>query len=143
MEGGKPCSRRSLGGGGFWCLRRQKLGGKGMEQPLLPFPHSFLTESALTSALIGALCVHTELVGSTAGSFRATLIDVCRETGRIRISIPIALTGKLRPRLLGKGPAPTQIAWQRLPAVCQHEGRGAVGLRAAQLKMTFSNLPCS
>lgn len=62
--------------------------------------------------------------------------------GRTGIPIPAALTGKLRPGLLGKGPAHARAAWQRLRAGHQHEGRGAAGLGAAQLQ-TFPNLPCS
>lgn len=61
-----------------------------MEQLLLPST----TGLALTSALIGALRVYTELIGSTAGSLCATLVDVCREAGRAGVSVPIALTGK-------------------------------------------------
>jgi len=78
MEGEALDQKRSgVGGEGVGrCLRRQKFGGKGMEQLLLPSPHPFPTGLALTSALIGALRVHTELVGSTAGSLCATLVDV-------------------------------------------------------------------
>lgn len=91
--GGSPAPEEV---GGFWCQRRQKFEAKGMEQHFLPSPPPSPTGLALTSALIGALCVHTELVGSTAGLLCATLVDVCREAGRAGISIPIALAGKPR-----------------------------------------------
>lgn len=68
---------------------------------LLPSPHSSWQELTLTPALIGALRVHAELVGSTAGSLCATLINVCKGASRVGISIPLALRGKLRPGLLG------------------------------------------
>lgn len=97
-----------------------------MEQLLLPST----TGLALTSALIGALRVYTELIGSTAGSLCATLVDVCREAGRAGVSVPIALTGKPRPGLLGNGSAYAQRGCQRLQAVRQHRGRGAAGLKS-------------
>lgn len=74
-----------------------------MEQLPLPSMSPPPQERTLTSALIGALCVHTELVSSTAGSLCATLIDICREADRVGISVPSSLTGKLRPGLLGNG----------------------------------------
>lgn len=94
--GGSPAPEEAAGGGGFLVPEKAEIWGErhGAALPTLPTPSP--TGLALTSALIGALCVHTELVGSTAGSLCATLVDVCREAGRAGISIPIALAGKPR-----------------------------------------------
>lgn len=88
-------------GGGASTWERGGFGGKAWSSSFYP-PHTPTPqERTVTSALIGALRVHAELVGSTAGSLCATLINVCKEAGRVGISIPISLTGKLRPGLLG------------------------------------------
>lgn len=116
-----------------------------MEQVLLLSPPPSTLGLALTSALIGALCVHTELVGSTAGSLCATLVNVCREAGRAGVSVSTALAGKPRPGLLGNRPAPTQTVGQRPQAVCQRHrccgtqgcpARDCVFQSASKLSMT-------
>ena len=75
---------------------------RGAAPPTLPIAVPRRQEHTLTPALVGALRVHTKLVGSTAGSLRAAFINVCEEARRVGTSIPISLTGKLRPWLLGK-----------------------------------------
>lgn len=69
---------------GFWCQRRQKCGGnrRGAAPPTFPTSPP-LQEWSLTSALIGALRVHAELVGSTVGSLCATLVNIYRKAGKM------------------------------------------------------------
>lgn len=55
--------------------------------PILPTSR-LLQEWTLTSALIGTLCIHAELVSSTTGSLCATLVNIYREASRVGISIP-------------------------------------------------------
>jgi len=100
---GEPCSRRDLGWRGWGTWQGGSLWGKAWSSSPNP-PHSCpqRQEQTLTPALVGALRVHTKLVSSTAGSLRAAFINVCEEAGRVGTSIPISLTGKLRPWLLGK-----------------------------------------
>lgn len=100
---GERCSRRDLGWGGWGTWEGSSLWGKASAAPpTLPTAVPRRQEQTLTPALVGALRVHTKLVGSTAGSLRAAFINVCEEAGRVETSVPISLTGKLRPGWLGK-----------------------------------------
>lgn len=75
-----------------------------------------LQGETITSALVGALRVHAELVSSTVGSLCATLVNVCREDARVGISIPILLTGKLEASIFG------EWTWPGLNGVAETAG---------------------